>query len=244
MANFLITGVTSGIGMGTCIKLLEEGHRVLGIGRNRDSIVDVINKFGPNKCVFYRYDFANNTDVESVFLDFLAKHGKLDGMVHCAGIDEVLPLSLYTREKVDRIFQINIQSAIELLRVFSKKKISNEGASVIMLSSVMGVLGQVGKVAYCSTKAAILGLVKAAALELAKKGLRVNAVSPGIVKTPLTEKLFSSLPESNIEKIEAMHPLGFGEVEDVIPMILFLLSTQSRWITGQNFIIDGGYSIQ
>ena len=108
----------------------------------------------------------------------------------------------------------------------------------------MGVLGQPGKIGYCSTKAAILGMVKASALELSKRKIRVNAVLPGVVKTPMTQKLFSQISPSNIEDIIAMHPLGIGEVSDVVPTIEFLISSNSRWITGQNFIIDGGYSIQ
>jgi NAD(P)-dependent dehydrogenase (short-subunit alcohol dehydrogenase family) len=131
-----------------------------------------------------------------------------------------------------------------LIRLFSKKKYSNDGASVIFFSSVMGILGQQGKIGYCSSKSAILGLTKSSALELAKRKIRVNAVLPGVVNTPITQKLFSQLEQINIDSIIAMHPLGIGEVEDIVPVVEFLLSDGSRWLTGQNIIIDGGYSIQ
>ena len=89
-----------------------------------------------------------------------------------------------------------------------------------------------------------MGLTKSSALELAKRKIRVNAVLPGVVNTPMTQKLFSQIEQKNIDSIKAMHPLGIGEVEDIVPAIEFLLSDGSRWLTGQNIIIDGGYSIQ
>lgn len=108
----------------------------------------------------------------------------------------------------------------------------------------MGILGQSGKVGYCASKSAVIGAVKASALELAKRNIRVNAVLPGVVMTPMTEKLFEKIDEASQKRIQDMHPLGFGTVEDVVPTIAFLLSDNSKWITGQNIIIDGGYSIQ
>lgn len=108
----------------------------------------------------------------------------------------------------------------------------------------MGVLGQPGKIGYCSTKSAVLGIVKSSALEFAKRKIRVNAVSPGVVNTPMTQNLFEQISNDNKEEIISMHPLGIGEVDDVVPTILFLISKDSKWITGQNLIIDGGYSIQ
>ena len=151
---------------------------------------------------------------------------------------------MYQNDIVERIFRINVFSGIELLKFFSKKKYANDGASIILLSSVMGELGQPGKVGYCGTKSAVLGVMKAAALELAKRKIRVNSVSPGVVMTPMTEKLFTQLEEENIKNIEKMHPLGFGEPDDIASIIEFLLSDKSKWITGQNFKIDGGYSSQ
>ena len=146
--------------------------------------------------------------------------------------------------KIKQIYSVNVFAGIELLRYFTKKKYSNDGASIVFLSSVMGILGQPGKIGYCSTKSAVLGMVKSSALEFAKRKIRVNAVLPGIVNTPMTQNLFAQIGEVNIKQIAGMHPLGLGEVTDVVPTILFLLSDNSKWITGQNFVIDGGYSIQ
>jgi NAD(P)-dependent dehydrogenase (short-subunit alcohol dehydrogenase family) len=241
--KYLITGATSGIGLATCKKILSNGDIVYAVGRDLSKLRDLTIQYDESSFYFIPFDLSKTSLIESIFDNLLVDGIKFDGFVHCAGIEETIPLTLYSQEKVFKIFEINVFAAIELIRVFSKKKFSNDGASVIFFSSVMGILGQQGKVGYCSSKSAILGLTKSSALELAKRKIRVNSVLPGVVNTPMTQKLFSQLEQTNIDSIVAMHPLGIGEVEDVVPLVEFLLSDGSRWITGQNLIIDGGYSI-
>ena len=241
--NFILTGATSGIGLETLKQLVANGQRVLAVGRDFSKIDSIIQD-NKNLVTPYCFDFENINDIEKLFLDFDLNSEKLDGLVHCAGIEETIPLTLYTPEKIKRIYDINVLAGIELLRQFTKKKYSNDGASVVFLSSVMGSLGQPGKIGYCSTKSAVLGIVKSAALEFAKRKIRINAILPGIVNTPLTQKLFNQIGEEKKQLIVSKHPLGIGEVTDVVPAILFLLSDNSKWITGQNFVIDGGYSIE
>ena len=242
--TYLVTGATSGIGLATCESILSKGDIVFALGRDESKIVELKSKYSSESFHFISFDLSNLVEIESIFNELSNKNLKLDGFVHCAGMEETLPLTLYTPDKVNRIFEINVFSAIELLRIFSKKKFSNENASVVLFSSVMGILGQPGKVGYCATKSAVIGIAKSSALELAKRKIRVNAVLPGVVNTPMTQKLFSQLEQSNIDSIVGMHPLGIGEVEDIVPVVEFLLSDGSRWMTGQNLIIDGGYSIQ
>lgn len=240
--KILITGATSGIGKALCEFLLSHKCTIIAVGRDESKIAQLQNQFA-DSLKFVSLDLIDFSSYAKIFDEGLAGE-KLDGFVHCAGIEETLPLTMYNPENVAKIFNINVFSGIELLRSFSKKKYSNDGASVVYISSVMGELGQPGKIGYCSTKSAILGVVKSSALEFAKRKFRVNAVSPGVVNTPMTQKLFSQIEEDNIERIKQMHPLDIGEVEDVVPLIAFLLSDNSRWITGQNIKIDGGYSIQ
>lgn len=240
--NILITGATSGIGLSLCEFLLNQNCKVIAVGRDESKISHLVNKF-VKSLNFISIDLNVFDDYEKIF-EKIFENEKLDGFVHCAGIEETLPLTLYSIDRIKKIFDINVFSGIELLRHFSKKKYSNDGASVVYLSSVMGELGQPGKIGYCSTKSAVLGLVRSSALEFAKRKFRVNAISPGVVNTPMSQKLFAEMEDSNIQRIKDMHPLGIGDLEDVIPMIAFLLSDYSRWITGQNIKIDGGYSIQ
>lgn len=240
--QYLVTGVTSGMGYALSVSLLDKGHRVLGFGRDESKIQLLKSS---SQFTFRKVDLTTINLIEIEVKEFCSNHNnKFDGMVHCAGKEETIPLSIYKPERVKELFEVNVFSGIELLRVLSKKKYSNDGGSMVLLSSVMGELGQQGKVGYCSSKSAVLGTVRAAALELAKRKIRVNAISPGVVNTPMTNKLFSQLSDSNLEAIKNMHPLGIGEVNDVTPSLLFLLSNEARWITGQNIVIDGGYSIQ
>lgn len=239
----LLTGATSGIGFETLKQLIAAGHTVYAIGRDFSKIDSFIQNY-KSQIFNFNFDFNQVDQIDELFLKFNLENQKFDALVHCAGVEETLPLSLYSTSKVRKIFDVNVFSGIELLRHFTKKKYCNDGAAIVFLSSVMGTLGQPGKIGYCATKAAVLGVVKSGALEFAKRKIRINAVLPGIINTPMTKKLFSQINDDQIMEIENMHPLGFGEVEDVVPTILFLISKNSRWITGQSFVIDGGYSIQ
>lgn len=239
--NVLLTGATSGIGFETLKKLVDDGHFIFAVGRDFKKIDSYIQEMN-NQIVPFTYDFQDLNGIEDLFLKIYLHGKKLDTLIHCAGIEETIPLTLYKPDKINTLFNVNVFSGIELLRGFVKKKYSNDGASVVFLSSVMGVLGQPGKVGYCATKAAILGIVKSSALEFSKRGIRINAVLPGVVNTPMSSSLFSQLTESQINEIIEMHPLGLGEPQDIVSLILFLISKNARWITGQNIIIDGGYS--
>jgi NAD(P)-dependent dehydrogenase (short-subunit alcohol dehydrogenase family) len=240
--KILVTGATSGIGLALCDFLIKNLYSVIAVGRDATKIRHLTEHH--SESISFEALDLNNFDGYNALFNKHLNNLKFDGFVHCAGMEETLPLTLYTPERMTAIFNLNVFSGVELLRYFSKKKFSNDGASIVFISSVMGELGQPGKIGYCSTKAAVLGIVRSAALELSKRKFRINAVSPGVVNTPMTEKLFASLDDRNINRIKEMHPLGIGEVEDVIPLINFLLSDYSKWITGQNLIVDGGYSIQ
>jgi len=242
--QYLVTGVTSGLGKALAEELLDKGARVLGTGRDFSKIKSSRLFNGNKNFTFKRVELTSIAEIEDIVNIFCLGESKFDGFIHCAGKEETVPLRIYDTEKIESLFSINVFVGIELIRIFSKKKYSNDGASLVLLSSVMGELGQPGKVGYCASKSAVLGAVRASSLELAKRKIRVNAVSPGVVNTPMTEQLFESLSNENIESIVNMHPLGIGEVSDVVPILIFLLSDKSKWITGQNFKVDGGYSIQ
>ena len=241
--NILLTGATSGIGLETLKSLLDDKNKVFAIARDFSKISNLL-ELHSDSIVPITFDLKETENIEKIFNEINLVDEKLDALIHCAGIEETIPLTLYSPAKIKNIYEVNVFAGIELLRHFTKKKYSNDGASAVFVSSVMGVLGQPGKIGYCSTKAAVLGMVKASALEFAKRKIRVNAVLPGVVNTPMTQNLFTQISAENVEEIKAMHPLGIGEVSDVVPTIEFLISAKSRWITGLNFIIDGGYSIQ
>lgn len=244
--NIVVTGASSGIGKQCAISCGQMGANVFLIARNEERLQLVQEELVRLnvKCAYYVLDLLDFAGYESVVKAIVADHGKISGFVHSAGMEATVPLNALKVDKMQDVFNCNTFSFFEMVRLLSKKKYASEQASFVAIASVMSFLGQKGKLAYCASKAALANGVKELALELANKNIRVNCVSPAVVNTPLIEELFSKLSPENKLEIEKLHPLGFGEVEDVANACVFLLSSASKWTTGSNLIIDGGYSIQ
>lgn len=244
--KIFVTGATSGIGRAVVDLLSQQGVFVVLCGRNFDKLKTVQKGLkNPAKSELFKLNFSDLSNFKDKLAESVEKSGKFTGFVHCAGIDITKPYKLLKTEDFNALYELNITIPFELSKsIIHKKFFNHEGGSLVWLGSVMGQLGQKGKIAYTANKSAIEGLVKSYALELASKKIRVNCVAPGIVKTPLTDELFSKLSTEQIETIENMHPLGFGSPRDVANLVAFLVSDQSTWITGTTHTIDGGYHIQ
>ena len=242
----LVTGASSGIGKAVTQLLNQQGVFVVLCGRNLEKLRSVQNSLeNPSNTEIFAFDFENTSNFSNLLEDSVASSGVFTGFVHCAGVDISKPYKLLKQEDFDLLYKLNITIPFNLSKqLANKKRFSKNGGSFVWIGSVMGQLGQKGKIAYTANKAAIEGLVKSYALELAPRKIRVNVVAPGIVKTPLTEELFSKLAEDQVSAIEKMHPLGFGKPNDVANLVGFLLSEESNWITGTSYLIDGGYHIQ
>lgn len=242
--TIIITGASSGIGRQCAISCSKDGANVILIARNEARLRSVLNELETGSHAYYIFDLLE-FDLYNEFLNSLVeKHGRISGFIHSAGIEATIPLNTLKPQIYQNIFEVNVISCFEIIRILSKKKNTQPNASFVVISSIMGVSGQKGKLAYCSSKAALINGVKALALELAQKGIRVNCVSPGIVKTPMVDQLFSSISEESKAEIIREHPLGLGEPNDVANACIYLLSDASKWMTGSNLIIDGGYSAQ
>ena len=171
------------------------------------------------------------------------KNGQIYGFVHCAGIDIVKPLSITKANTYQQIFDINVISAFEMVKIMSKKKyVSEIGGSFIFISSIAALYGQATKTAYSSSKGALIAGMKSIAIELAPKSIRVNTISPAVVETEMSNTWISQLSKEQKDLIVKNHPLGLGNVLDIANSCLFLLSDASKWITGTNLIVDGGFS--
>jgi NAD(P)-dependent dehydrogenase (short-subunit alcohol dehydrogenase family) len=143
------------------------------------------------------------------------------------------------------LYKVNQFAAIELSRVFNSKKVyAGEFGSLVMISSVYGLVGSPANVAYAMTKSAIIGITKALAIELAPKKIRVNCIAPGFVKSKMMTDNTFRFDNEYLERLGAMHPLGLGEPEDVANGIAFLFSEMSKWATGAVINIDGGFTAQ
>ena len=243
--TILITGASSGIGQRTAILCSQMGAQVTIIGRNKVRLQETRSRLEGEGHMTVTFDLTDTENIKGLVTDIVTQQGMIDGLVCCAGISGILPLKLMDVEQQEQYFRTNVFATIELTRqVLQMKNVSKNGASVIFLSSVMGVVGENAKSLYSMTKGALISASHSLAVEYAKKKIRVNCISPGVVITPINaNQPYIADPEKRA-LIEAKHPLGLGKTEDIANACVFLLSDASRWITGQNLVIDGGYTIK
>jgi len=241
--NIIITGASSGIGRQCAITFSQLGASVILIARNKERLKETFNKLEKGKHLIISQDITEYDKLEEVINTVLNKLGRVSGFVHSAGIEMTLPLRSMQPSFYEKIFSINVIAGFELAKIISKKKyLDKNGASLVFISSVMGIVGQSGKAAYCCSKGALISGVKAIALELAKKNIRANCILPGVVETEMSKEMLKKFSEESIKSIIDMHPLGLGKPEDIANACAFLLSDATQWITGTNLIVDGGYS--
>jgi NAD(P)-dependent dehydrogenase (short-subunit alcohol dehydrogenase family) len=241
--NILITGASSGIGRACAILCSKLGANVILVARNEDRLHETYSSLRKGEHLLFSQDITEHDKIEDIIKVSVEKLGKISGFVHSAGIQMTLPIKNMKPSDYERLFSVNVISGFEVARILCKKKYRDKlGSSFVFISSVMGILGQSGKVGYCSSKSALNSGIKAMALELISKNIRVNCILPAIVETDMVKKMFSEIPEDAKKMITDMHPLGLGNPEDVSNACAFLLSGAARWITGTNLIVDGGYS--
>lgn len=240
----VVSGASSGIGKACAIDAAQLGAKLILLGRNEARLIDTMKQLsgdGHHSIANDITDYQGLNDKLTAFLD--TSNSKVNGFVHAAGIDYIMPFALTKTQVFRDMYEVNVIAGLELIKIISKKKYAPEpGASYLFISSVMGILGNLGLSSYCASKSAISSLVKSLALEYAIKEIRVNAVCPGYVDTPMLQRSFDKMATIEIENIKTTHPLGLGRPEDISSLACFLLSDKSRWITGQSIVIDGGYS--
>jgi len=235
---YVITGCSSGIGKALTEKLLSSDNIVCGISRD---ISKAEKLFQNDHFYHFEFDLLKIEQIKELSQMINEKVGEINGLIHSAGVEMTIPLHMIKYEKYLEMFKLNSFVAFELIKYFSKKKFYKiDNASYILISSLATMVGAQGKAIYAASKGALEGYLKSAAKELLKKGIRLNAVSPGIIKTPMNESFFSKLDEKQMSDLEQSYPLGLGKVEYVVNIIKFLLSEESKWMTGQNIILDGG----
>lgn len=240
--HILITGGSSGIGKSLAILLSNLGARVSIIGRDTEKLASTLNLLNGNGHNYYEFDILNFENVEPLISKIVEKSGQIDGFVHSAGIEMTRPLKMLKPSHFNEVFNVNTVAALEFTKVITKNTNVAKNASIVFISSIVGSFGQAGKTAYSASKGALIAASKCLALELAPRSIRVNAVLPALVETDMSNKILEGMSEESKNSILKMHPLGFGKPEDVANAVAFLLSPASSWITGVEFVIDGGYS--
>ena len=231
----LITGASSGLGKSCLERLAKEGTDVIQVGRNRETL----NSAHPA----YVCDLTSEADVKAMLAEIKKEHGPIDGWVLAAGSQDIRPLMMESSSTLQSAFVNNVQTSVGLVGQALKARLVQKGGSIVFFSSAATHAGGVGLVGYAAVKGALEAATRSLALELASQKTRVNAIAPGVIRTPMSEKYLAKLTPEQIDKIEASHPLGFGTPEDIAGAVKFLLSEDSRWITGSVLMIDGGLTI-
>ena len=240
----LVTGASSGIGRQCAISFSRLGAQVLLNGRNTVRLKETMEAMDRKaEHQIYAADLLDEQRLEEILHEISSGSAKLDGVVNCAGISTTLPFRRVTPEKMNAYFRNNVAASVNLCRLVVQRKLMVEkGSSIVFLSSVMGMVGETGKALYGMTKGALIAATKSLAVELARKKIRVNCISPGVVESPMSVNAIYSRDEASMSQMEELHPLGTGRAEDVAYACSFLLSDAARWITGTNLVVDGGYT--
>ena len=240
----LVAGASRGIGFAATRLLLEDGYSVIVSARDADVLEERYGRLPEERAIILPVDFAFTESLPDYVDRVVSATGGISAMLYAAGMQLTLPLGQSKPGMAEKIFRINAFAAFELIRLFSKKGAYNAGgASFVLLSSLAAHEGAMGKALYGASKGALEGFIPPAAAELVQRGIRLNALALGVVKTAMSAEFLDKMSLETREALNLSYPLGLGEPEDAANFIAFLLSTKSKWITGQIFVADGGHSV-
>ncbi|MBS1584352.1 MAG: SDR family oxidoreductase [Bacteroidetes bacterium] len=233
----LVTGASSGIGRKAAIDCSTFGARMVLTGRNVERLNETLSQLSGEGHLVLPCDLLD----EKAITAFAKEIPALDGVVHCAGLVKPFPIAFLNAAKLNEIIHTNFYApALLTAALFKAKKIS-DGASLVFLSSISGQFPGKGNVMYASSKAALEAFAKTVAAEYVGRNIRSNCISPAMVKTPMYDYSSEGLFEEAMNEHVSKYPLGVGYPEDVANAIIFFLSPASRWITGVNLYMDGGF---
>lgn len=237
--NILVTGASSGIGRQVAISTAGMGATVHITARDNGRLDQTLQQLEAGNHQKHIADLTIEADTDAL-ADALPA---LDGLVLSAGIVKTLPFKFVNHAELNNIMQTNFYAPVLLISKLLKKKKLNKKCSIVFISSIGGnFIGAKGNSMYSASKGAINSMQKVIALELAPQKIRVNNVSPGMVRTEMIENTTAFSAEQMAED-ESKYPLGYGEVTDVANAIIYLLSDASKWVTGISLLLDGGFTI-
>lgn len=238
----IVTGAARGIGREIARALAKEGAFVIvnynGSREKAEETVEEIRKDG-GKAEVYQCDVSDFQASEEMVKNILATHSRVDILVNNAGITRDGLIMKMSGEDFERVIDINLKGCFHMIRHLSRQFLKQRSGKIINISSISGILGNVGQANYAASKAGIIGLTKSVARELASRGINVNAIAPGFIETEMTDVLSDAVKEAAVKQIPMGH---FGKPEDVAELAVFLASDRAKYITGQVISVDGGAS--
>ncbi len=239
----LVTGATSGIGKAIAIQLSQCGAKVILSGRNLELLEETSSEIGNGSSISWQMDLIDIPSILPSIKKLASEHGRIYGFCHSAGIIETKPLRSIDMNSLRSLMEINVNAGLELAKCITRRDVMTQDCgSILFMSSISSWIASPGQVAYSASKGAILSAARTMAIELARRNIRVNTISPGLVKTPMAEKSNSLMAKGQVSELESAHPLGPGEPGDVARAAAFILAPQNKWLTGSDLIIDGGFT--
>ncbi|GAE32143.1 SDR family NAD(P)-dependent oxidoreductase [Halalkalibacter hemicellulosilyticus] len=235
-----VTGASKGIGRAIALVFAEHGASVIINGRDEEALRhldrEIQDRYGCSSLVL-PYDVTDQDEIKSAFRMVKKEYGRLDVLVNNAGILSDGLIGMIQPSQMNQVMDVNVNAALYHMQYASRLMMKQRSGSIVNISSIMGVVGEVGQVVYAASKAAIVGATKSAAKELASTNIRVNAVAPGFIDTDMTR----SLDEENYKKrLSTIKMKRAGQPEEVATGVLYLASDMSSYVTGQVLGIDGG----
>ena len=233
--NIIITGASGGIGNSIVEKLNEVDANVLASGTKIEKLEELKNRF--NKIKILKFDISQSDKIEDFIEDASKELGGLDCIINNAGITQDNLAIRMSIEEWKKVIEVNLTSTSLMSKFAMKKMLKNKKGKIVNITSVVGHTGNLGQANYTASKAGIVAMSKSLAIEYAKKNININCISPGFIKTAMTDKLDDKFKEAIISKIPSAR---LGEPEDIANAVLFLASTQSDYINGETLHVNGG----
>jgi NAD(P)-dependent dehydrogenase (short-subunit alcohol dehydrogenase family) len=239
--RILVTGATSGLGMEIALSCARMGAELIVTGRDQERLARTLDALQSISDSPHQSFQADLTIAEQRAALAAALEKEIDGLAHSAGISRLCPVRMMGEAHLREIQAVNVEAPVLLTQSLLKRNLISSGGSILFIASIAAHIGVAGVGAYSGTKAALIALSRCLAMEVVKRRIRVNCLSPALVDTPLLEATAQIVGSMETERNN--YPLGFGKPEDIANAAIFMLSGASRWITGTTLVMDGGLTI-
>lgn len=236
--HVVVSGGSRGLGLGICQELLKEGYTISSFSRKRTEAMSILEKEFAGRFFFWECDIADSAALKKFVQEACGKLGGVYGVINNSAIAVDGVLATLPEIEISRMLQINLEGSIFLARHCIRKMLGGkDGGRIINISSIVGSRGFTGLTVYSATKAGLDGFTRGLAREVGRRGITVNSIAPGYMETDMSSKL----DETRLKQIINRTPMDrLARIDDVVPLIQFLLSEGSRFITGQTIVVDGG----